>query len=464
MPHLVICFILMLFAFTGNASAQTIELPVVRITKSSAFTDDYEDAQIRFQNYGVADTLMHCKIKHRGGTTNQPTRHKRNYKFELSQDVAFPGMRNDDKWILDAGQVDLFRLRNQICQQLWLDFSTKPYYYASEPDMHNGCRGRVVELYINGEYRGIYNLMEPVDRKQLKLKKYQNGVRGLLYKSDSWNGTTFNSVIEAPYDNMSLTWAGWEVKYPEPGDDADTTDYAPLADAINFVTESSDEDFKAHIAETIDLPVFLDYTLFINVINGIDNGGKNMYWSIYNNAKSGKRTLVPTPWDMDATFGQYYKNTDVDSSLIVPTHQAAQITNIGARLAATTNWNEQLKERYAELRPTYFNPDSLYNRFASAYELLSASGAAGREAGKWSGDTDLGGNALSWQSQLDYIHRWINARIDYLDVKLGYLSNGVRSITAPTNCSSGLMYNLQGQRVSAGYHGIVIQNGRKYVK
>ncbi|WP_249113423.1 MULTISPECIES: hypothetical protein [Prevotella] len=38
------------------------------------------------------------------------------------------GMRKDKDWILDAGQADVFRLRNRIATELWNDFARKKVY------------------------------------------------------------------------------------------------------------------------------------------------------------------------------------------------------------------------------------------------------------------------------------------------------------------------------------------------
>ena len=127
-------------------------LPVMSLTKDSIFTNDYEPASIEVDapDGTFANTLLQCRIKYRGGTTNTEFRHKRNYKFKVldemgdSKDVSFFGMREDDGWILDAGQVDLFRVRNKINHDLWLDFSAKPYYYSEEPTMVNGCHTKEI--------------------------------------------------------------------------------------------------------------------------------------------------------------------------------------------------------------------------------------------------------------------------------------------------------------------------------
>ena len=79
-------------------------LPVMSLTKDSIFTNDYEPASIEVDapDGTFANTLLQCRIKYRGGTTNTEFRHKRNYKFKVldemgnSKDVSFFGMREDD--------------------------------------------------------------------------------------------------------------------------------------------------------------------------------------------------------------------------------------------------------------------------------------------------------------------------------------------------------------------------------
>lgn len=407
-----------------------------------------------------------------GGGTNTEGRHKRNYKFKLADDNwnnldrSLLGMREDNSWILDAGQVDMFRLRNNISHNLWLDFSTKPYYFDEEDKMTNGCHAKVIELFVNNEYRGVYSLMEPVDRKQLKLKKYKDCVNGLLYKTSSWVGTTFYDTISSPYDNHETTWGGWEVKYPEPGDDADTTDYKPLGDFINFIVFASDADVREEIENKLDIPVYIDYVLFVQLINGMDNRGKNMYWSIYNSSKKKYGKLVPTPWDMDATFGQSYvvSNDPKDSLSVVPTIDLSPVTNIDKRLrnAMGNDYSNMVESRYAALRRNYFCCDSLSQRFVNAHELLRNNGATHREAAKWSGDTDLGGNALDFEKELNYIKSWIAKRLDFLDKKYNYAeTSGIDDIAVRRISDTNAVYNIQGQKVSSSYRGIVIVNGKK---
>ena len=72
----------------------------------------------------------------------------------------------------------------------------------------------------------------------------------------------------------------FEAKYPDLND-LDSTDYSTLWNAINFVVNSSNSDFKKHVQEYFDIPVLIDYYLFVVLLNALDNEGKNMYWAVY---------------------------------------------------------------------------------------------------------------------------------------------------------------------------------------
>ena len=114
------------------ASAQTNTLPVIRL--AGQFSNDYQAGTVSlYLPDGTSQELMEATIKWRGGTTNTENTHKRNYTIKFSEDKQFFGLRKDNKWLLDAGNADVFRLRNKIATDLWNDMAHKPYYATQEP-------------------------------------------------------------------------------------------------------------------------------------------------------------------------------------------------------------------------------------------------------------------------------------------------------------------------------------------
>lgn len=443
------------------------------LVMEGTFGYDYAQGNISLLSPEAAEpTNSFAKVKWRGGSTNTADKHKRNYKIKTlnekgkKQEISLLGMREDNNWILDAGQIDLFRLRNRIATEIWNDFATKPYYASKEPKAKSGVTGKVVEVILNNEYRGIYSLTEAMDRKELKLKKYDDKnqeFHGQLWKVSSWDKATFWD-IDKDYDNTQETWHAFETKYPDI-DDVNPTDYSPLYEAIDFVANSNDEAFKKEVGDYFDIPVLIDYQLFQETLKPVDNNGKNMYWGIYDVAKSKKLTLAI--WDLDASVGQYWQcSTPLHPNYVLPNTDLGVKDgfNLYHRLSSLNvdNYNEKVANRYHELRKTYFSEENLISRYQGYYDMLVKSGAASREECKWSKDSDIGGYPLNFKSEIEYIKNWIINRLNYLDTNQFPISTNISEIHQKENSVQKPIYNMLGQKVSNSYKGLKIINGKKY--
>lgn len=444
------------------------------LVMEGTFGYDYAQGNISLLSPEAAEpTNSFVKVKWRGGSTNTADKHKRNYKIKTlnekgkKQEISLLGMREDNNWIMDAGQVDLFRLRNRIATEIWNDFATKPYYASKEPKAKSGVTGKVVEVILNNEYRGIYSLTEAMDRKELKLKKYDDKnqeFHGQLWKVSSWDKAQFWN-IDKDYDNTQETWHAFETKYPDI-DDVNPTDYSPLYEAIDFVANSNDETFKKEVADYFDIPVLIDYQLFLETLKPIDNNGKNMYWGIYDVAKSKKLTLAI--WDLDASVGQDWQcSTPLHPEYVSPDTELGieKAFNLYKRLSTLNvdNYNQKVADRYHELRKTYFSEENLIAKYQDYYDMLVKSGAASREETKWSEDSDIGGYPLNFKEEIEYIKNWITKRLNYLDTTQFPSSSGIQTVSHEKGQAKNMAtYNMLGQKVNESYQGIKIINGKKY--
>lgn len=452
--------IVLVFAFMllvhGNIFANDNKLPILYL--SGDFGYEYQEGMVTLvMPDGTKKENMASQIKWRGGTTNVEGKHKRNYKIKFQEDQQFFGMRKDNHWILDAGQADLFRLRNRIATELWNDIAHKPYYADQEADILTGVRGQVVEVYLNNEYRGIYCLTECMDRKELKLKKYDKTtgvIKGGLWKAKSYSNALMWESI--PYDNKSATWGAFEVKYPEL-DDLEETDYSTLYNAIDFVVNSSDEAFVNHVDEYFDIPVIIDYYIFLHTLNAFDNIGKNMYWAVYDKTKDKKLTLAV--WDLDGTIGATWLNdwASPEYEMDINLHLIVRLKNLNV-----DNFNEKANKRYHQLRSNYLSTESLTNRYNDYYELLKTSGATQREEKKWSKKSDVNYEEINFEKEIAYINDWITRHMAFLDTTVFPSETGIN--TPYLNRSNDdIIYNMNGQRINKPVRGIYIKNGRKYI-
>ena len=363
---------------------------------------------------------MRAILKWRGGLTNTSGKHKRNYSIKFvdqngdKQNRRLLKMRKDNHWKLDAGQIDMLRIRNRVCSDLWLDMSRQPWHLSLDSTAVNGSHGRVTEVFLNGEYHGIYGLIEPLDRKQLALVKYDTVAHA--FHRQQWTSKSKCPTYFLPaYNNYLDTWNGNEVQYPDI-DEVMPTDWSTIYNAFEFARRCDAVDDWQLLTDSIghyfDMPVLEDYFIFIVALQAMDNEVKNIYYSCYDKTLGGPR-LTMTPWDLDISVGaQSIAGLDVspERSLDWIAHVA-----MGDCFNHSDFYRKHIIDRYWELRTTWLKTENLVARFQQAVDELENCGAAGREEARWSRDSDLDGKVLDISAEMDYIANWITRRMAYLD-------------------------------------------------
>ena len=395
-------------------------LPVMEL--EGDFGTEYAQGSISIHSPdSTGKSGMRAKLKWRGNHTSSPERHKHNYHIKFlnddgsKKDRSFFGLRKDNHWKLDGGQVDLLRVRNRVCADLWLDMSAPVWYQEEEPAAVNGSRGQLVELLLNGEYQGIYNMTEPIDRKQLKLVKHDtinNEFHGQLWYVKHWCRTaTMSNPVE--WSNDSEMWDGIEVEYPD-FEEVHPTDWGTLVDATDLVRRIDHLEAWDSQADSLDhyfdMPVMEDYFIFIVVLQALDNETKNMFYS--NHDKTQHPRLVMTPWDLDFSTGSSHSSVQVNPER--PLDWIAHMPMYGM-FNLSRRHHAEVIDRYWELRQTWLDTDSLVARFRRTIDELEQCGAAAREEARWSGDSDINGHVLDLGAEMEYVADWIGRRMAYLD-------------------------------------------------
>lgn len=397
-------------------------LPIVELFGTFNSTYSYATVYVSEPDSAYAEPLM-AKVKTRGIATNVNGKHKRNYRVKFvneedstKQNHRFFGLRNDNSWILDAGQMDFLRVRNRVSTDLWLDMARRPWYSDTLPNARNGSRGQMVEVMLNGEYRGIYNMCEPIDRKQLKLKRYDEENRefhGELWMAYTWTRTV--SMSDPAKRNSTVYWDGFEVKYPD-FDEIRRANWTTLENAVWFA-KRADESESVRVDSMgyyFDVPVMQDYFIFIATLQALDNESKNIFYACHDIAEHPRLTMIP--WDLDICLGQSYSPKVPRDERVAPERELDWVFHLPmVTMWHTMDYHNEVVNRYKELRETVLNTDSLVNRYRSAIENLEECGAAAREEGRWSEDSDLAYKPLNLSEEMDYVEDWLRRRMAFLD-------------------------------------------------
>ena len=379
-------------------------LPIIDISTAEGIENQKEISgnavfyDTNFVSYGVQTSEYNGHV--RGNTSTLYP--KKGYKMNLTKTendgsvvnnkLSLFGMRKDDDGILYALYNDETKLRATLSAELWNEMGAK----MVDANATYNTNISYVELIVDEAYHGMYALMEPIDAKQLNLD-----AADYLYKREHLAELTkegFEQVNAGEIEAM-----GFELKSGELTENA----WLPMAEFAEVIN-SSDEEFVQNIGKVSDLDNMMRLWLYIQVITGVDQREKNVFYVARKEGDSYQFTFVP--WDLDLTWG----NT---SSKIEPYYTEFDKTGIGdiirwqpgTRLMELNVGGaaEKMQELYKELRKTILSDEALIERMDGLNHILRDSGAYAREVTRWPESA----NAPDYSQVSDYAKE----RLNYLD-------------------------------------------------
>ena len=420
------------------------------------------DAEMRTEGRLMAS--FDCKLRYRGASSLKYE--KKSFAIKLldsdgeNLDANVFGIRKENDWILDAMAIDRIRMRNRVCFDIWNEISKTPY--KTDFDNRNGTLGQFVEVYLNGEYHGLYCMTDKIDRKLLGLKKAKEQsdgsvyVRGVLYKGEAWTDATGMSGYDTSESFDEESWNGWELQYPDdyPCYDA----WKPLMNLIDLCN-TRNAFFKLHYRQHFYYDNLVDYALFIMGLNIIDNNVKNTHFSCPD--INVNETFLITPWDLDCSLGGLYEGSHFD--------EYVKITNLTGNylfyqmyMYNVDNFRESMKERWQELSLGIMSPNSFNSRLDAYAKRFKESGAWQREYDKWNNNPV----PLDLDEELEYVKKWYVNNIAALNKVLGVIADDIPYVFQDTDSYNIRMYNIDGKRIMSNPTGrrIYIENGRKIIR
>jgi hypothetical protein len=285
-------------SITVEDLAAESELPVIVINTEGGAPitnrEDYVHATFEMTNAGADNiTLKNMTddgIRLRGNSTFLLP--KKPYRIKFDKKISFFGRTANKSWVLLADYLDLSHIKNYTA-----------YTLAAKLDgMDFAPLARHVNLFINGEFQGLYLFTDQVDEKEGRTNVEaedelpEEEVPFLVELDNNAPGEGDEGV-----DYFTITNGGvdrhYAVKYPE-AEDRDSEEQFEYIE--NYVT-SVDSAVRAHgdYGDEVDLDSFVDFYLVQELMGQIDVNWKSVYMS---RAEGGILKIGPV-WDFDWSAG-----------------------------------------------------------------------------------------------------------------------------------------------------------------
>ncbi len=220
------------------------------------------------------ENKYNAEISGRGNTTWSLG--KKPYKINLFESAELLGMPSAKKWVLLANGYDETNLRNKLI-----------YDFAQKVDMGWTPHCEYVDLYINGEYNGLYLLSEKIDVNDNRLNL--NNLDGdFLFQGLQAFKVKQNDIPFTISDNQNFV-----IDYPK---DLDEGKIAEIRSNVFQLDAEINEDNLNRIDLNSWIKRFLIDEVFINA----DAVQASSYY--YYDTSSDKFFAGPI-WDYDLSFG-----------------------------------------------------------------------------------------------------------------------------------------------------------------
>ena len=381
-------------------------LPVVIINtpdnKNITSKDEYiENTLMTILQTDITDEFCELmNMKGRGNSTwSQP---KKPYAIKFNKKKSLLSLPADKQWVLLANYFDRTLLRNDLAFFMGNEMSTldwTPHY-------------QYVDLMLNGQYKGIYQLGEKV---KIGKGRVNVGDDGFLFEIDVRAKTEEDArYFKVSHISNPVNIKDPDVEYDDP-DYIYAKDYVSAADKALFSANFTDpEEGWQHY---MDMDSFVDWYL-INEIG--KNNDAVFYSSCYMNLKRGSKLKMGPLWDFDLAFGGY--PTEPRASEITNVVEGFYIKNVAwyKRLFADPVFVERVKERFNEI---YVRKQEIFDHIDTSSSILIEKIAEDNRL--WGRVCNSGKSKeevqAAYKVHVDKLKQWVSDRLDWLHTSINAL-------------------------------------------
>lgn len=351
---------------------------------------------------------------------------KKSFSFE-TQDVEGVGLETEllglpkeEDWILYAPYTDKSFLRDALTYELGNDLGR----YAPGT--------RLCELFLNGDYQGVYWLEEKIkrDKNRVDIKKLNpmdtigdalTGGYLLKVDRDDGEGSYFFSNHAGTFENMAPL-----VVYEDPeGQDLHPKQKDYISNYFHqFESALYGNDFKdpsTGYRAYVDVNSAIDYFIICELGHNVDAYRLSTFFYKDRNSVDSLFHFGPL-WDFNLAFGNvdYCESQWVEGWTYINSGGCSNTPRWWARFLEDPYYQDRLKCRYDSLRQTVLSTEAILHYVDSTGLLLQES--ADRNYDRWPilsryvwpnffiGDT--------YQDELNYLKEWLIGRLEWMDANI----------------------------------------------
>lgn len=417
------------------------KLPIIIINtpNSAAIPNEPKvmaDMEIIYNGAGKINSISDLTREYKGkigielrGSSSQDLSPKKPYGIETRNidgsnlNISLLGMPKENDWVLLAPYSDKSLIRDVLIHRV-----------ASEM-MPYTSRSRICEVVVNGQYQGVYVLMEKIKRDRNRVN-----INELLTRHNAGDSLTGGYILKIDKTTGSQAQGGFNTQvfnstgkrtfyqYDEPEANVITASQKVYIQTLlnNFettFTTSQWKDPEQGFRKYADENSMIDFMILQEVANNVDGYRLSTY--LYKDLDSKNKKIRFGPlWDFNLGFGNanYCSGgtTDVmayDFASRCPT-DGFSLPFYWPMLLQDSAYDIHLYRRWTALRRGVLNEQNLHLIIDSLVNHMGE--AVMRNFQKWPvlgtyiwPNLYVGG---TYPNEIKYLKDWISARLKYLDV------------------------------------------------
>ena len=390
--------------YDKHKMTKALDLPMVYIETENdekiVSKEEYLNCEISISNTVEKFELDSEKARVKGrGNSTWFEYSKKPYKIKFDKKVDLFGHGKAKEWTLIANHGDQSLMRNYLAYAVANKFENFKYTTSTQ----------YVDLYINGDYAGVYLLCEQVEVGENRVEideNLENVDTGYLLELDD----KIVNEGEQGKDWFASNGKTFAIKSP------DTDDEEFIADHVNFIKNYMDNCFNAlksndysKVCELIDVESFAESYIMNELFKTTDV----FLSSFYIHKDAGSKLSAGPAWDYDLSSGNcmydnhstetdyLYAKKNIIFNYLLQYDEFALL--VGEKLAVYKNVIEE-----TILKEIEFVKENYSRSIERNFDRWNVLGKT-----LW-GNSETVASIDTWEEQVEFLKDWLFESLDYM--------------------------------------------------